>query len=189
MRAKKVLRRAMDEHDDLISSGHNIDLMKITIQSKPFQPDLVRPSVEIQTMTKLRQEFLTIENFAAEHEDENLYSRDFTKQEDSSTSIEGMASVQNQALVNRVMATGMEEKRHLLCQGRSMMAPHLHCLVLHHMDPYLRLGPFKLEIASVEPFIGVLRGVYSSSQTLEVREVMMGFTNFAEIYKRVLEEG
>ena len=188
MRAKKALRRAMDEHDDLISSGHNIDLMKITIQSKPFQPDLVRPSVEIQTMTKIRQEFLMIENFAAEHEDENLYSRDFTKEE-SSSSIEGMASVQNQALVNRVMATGMEEKRHVLCQGRSMMAPHLHCLALHHMNPYLRLGPFKLEIASVEPFIGVLRGVYSRSQTLEVREVTMGFPNFAEIYERVPEEG
>ena len=178
----------MDEHDDLISSGRNIDLMKITIQPKPFQPDLVRPSVEIQTMTKVWQEFLMIENFAAEHEDENLYSRDFTKEE-SSSSIEGMASVQNQALVNRVMATGMQEKRHLLCQGRSMMAPHLHCLTLHHMDPYLRLGPFKLEIVSAEPFIGVLRGVYSSSQTLEVREVRMRFPNLAEINERGPEEG
>ena len=178
----------MDEHDDLISSGRNIDLMKITIQPKPFQPDLVRPSVEIQTMTKLYQEFLMIENFAAEHEDENLYSRDFTK-EDSNSSMEGMASVQNQALVNRVLATGMQEKRHLLCQGRSLMASSLHCLALHHMDPYLRLGPFKLEIASVEPFIGVLRGVYSSSQTLEVREVIMGFPNEVDIYKRVPVEG
>ena len=160
----------MDEHDDLISSGRNIDLMKITIQPKPFQPDMVRPSVEIQTMAKLRQEFLMIDNFAAEHEDENLYSRDFTK-EDSSSSIEGMASVQNQALVNRVMATGMQEKRHLLCQGRSTMSPHLHCFALHHMDPFLRLGPFKLEIASVEPFIGVLRAVYSSNQVVEVMEV------------------
>ena len=180
MRAKKALRRAMDEHDDLISSGRNIDLMKITIQPKPFQPDLVRPSVEIQTMAKLYQEFLMIENFAAEHEDENLYSRDFTK-EDSNSSMGGMASVQNQALVNRVLATGMQEKRHLLCQGRSLMASSLHCLALHHMDPYLRLGPFKLEIASVEPFIGVLRGVYSIGQTLEVREVKMGFPNDAEI--------
>ena len=178
----------MDEHDDLISSGRNIDLMKITIQPKPFQPDLVRPSVEIQTMTKLYQEFLMIENFAAEHEDENLYSRDFTK-EDSNSSMEGMASVQNQALVNRVLATGMQEKRHLLCQGRSLMASSLHCLALHHMDPYLRLGPFKLEIASVEPFIGVLRGVYSIGQTLEVREVKMRFPNDTEIYKRVPEEG
>ena len=169
MRAKKALRRAMDEHDDLISSGHNIDLMKITIQAKPFQPHLVRPSVEIQTMTKLRQEFLTIENFAAEHGDKNLYTRDFTK-ETSNSSIEGMSSVWNQALVNRVMASGMQEKRHLLCQGRSM-APHLHCLALHHTDPYLRLGPFKLEIASVEPFIGVLRAVYSSNQVVEVMEV------------------
>ena len=188
MRAKKALRRAMDEHDDLISSGRNIDLMKITIQPKPFQPDLVRPSVEIQTMAKLYQEFLMIENFAAEHEDENLYSRDFTKEE-SNSSMEGMASVQNQALVNRVLATGMQEKRHLLCQGRSLMASSLHCLALHHMDPYLRLGPFKLEIASVEPFIGVLRGVYSIGQTLEVREVKMRFPNDTEIYKREPEEG
>ena len=179
----------MDEHDDLISSGRNIDLMKITIQPKPFQPDLVRASVEIQTMAKLRQEFLMIDNFAAEHEDENLYSRDFTK-EDSSSSIEGMASVQNQALVNRVMATGMQEKRHLLCQGRSTMDPHLHCFALHHMDPYLRLGPFKLEIASEEPFLGVLRGVYSSSQTLDVRKVKMGFPNVQmKCCERVPEEG
>ena len=187
MRAKKALRRAMDEHDDLISSGRNIDLMKTTIQPKPFQPDLARPSVEIQRMTNLWQEFLMIENFAAEHEDENLYSRDYTKGERSS-SIEGMASVQNQALVNRVMATGMQEKRQLLCQGRSM-APQLHCLTLHHMDPYLRLGPFKLEIASVEPFIGVLRGVYSSSQTVDVREVKKRFPNVVEIYERGPEEG
>ena len=173
----------MDEHDDLISSGRNIELLKITIQPKPFQPHLVRPSVEIQRMANLRQEFLMIENFAAEHEDENLYSRDFTKEEISS-SIEGMASVQNQALVNRVMATGMEEKRHLLCQGRSGMAPDLHCLMLHHMDPYLRLGPFKLEIASVEPFIGVLRAVYSSSQTVEVREVKIEFPNLVSIYEK-----
>ena len=180
MRAKKALRRAMDEHDDLISSGRNIDLIKTTIQPKPFQPDLVRPSVEIQRMKIIWQEFLMIENFAAEHEDENLFSRDFTKKE-SSSSMDGMASVQNQALVNRVLATGMQKKRSLLCQGRSMMtAPHLHCLALHHMDPYLRLGPFKLEIASVEPFIGVLRGVYSSSQTVDVREVKIRFPNVVE---------
>ena len=172
----------MDEHDDLISSGRNIDLMKITIQPKPFQPDLVRPSVEIQRMTNLWQEFLMIETFAAEHEDENLYSRDFTKEE-SSSSIEGMASVQNQALVNRVMATGMQKKRQLLCQGRSM-APHLHCLTLHHMDPYLRLGPFKLEIALREPFIGVLRDVYSSSQMVDVREVKVICPNVFEIYEK-----
>ena len=159
----------MDEHDDLISGGRNIDLMKITIQPKPFQPDLPRPSVEIQRMAKVHREFSAIEKFAAEHMDENLYARDFTKAE-SNSSIEGMASVQNQGLVNRVMATGMQERRHLLCQGRKM-APHLHCLSLHHFDPYLRLGPFHLEVLALEPFVGVLRGVYSNKQLREVREV------------------
>ena len=168
-RAKKALRRAMDEHDDLISGGRNIDLMKITIQPKPFQLDLPRPSVEIQRMAKVHQEFSAIEKFAAEHMDENLYARDFTKAE-SNSSIEGMASVQNQGLVNRVMATGMQERRHLLCQGRKM-APHLQCLSLHHMDSYLRLGPFHLEVLALQPFVGVLRGVYSNSQLREVREV------------------
>ena len=167
----------MDEHDDLISGGRNIDLMKITIQPKPFQPDLPRPSVEIQRMAKIHREFLAIEKFAAEHMDENLYARDFTKAE-SNSSIEGMASVQNQGLVNRVMATGMQERRHLLCQGRKM-APHLQCLSLHHMDSYLRLGPFHLEVLASEPFVGVLRGVYSSSQLREVREVNSLDQNFA----------
>ena len=81
IRAKKALKRAMDEHDDLISGGRNIDLMKITIQPKPFQPDLPRPSVEIQRMAKVLREFSAIEKFAAEHMDENLYARDFARRQ------------------------------------------------------------------------------------------------------------
>ena len=75
------MKRAMDEHDDLISGGRNIDLMKITIQPKPFQPDLPRPSVEIQRMAKVLREFSAIEKFAAEHMDENLYARDFARRQ------------------------------------------------------------------------------------------------------------
>ena len=146
-------------------------MMKFSVQDSPFDPELVRPAEEIRQMVRLQQHFQSIGQLTRQYGHHNLYSRDFTKGEATAVenATEGMTSPDNLALVNRVMAGGMEEQRHHLCQGHTMSRPPQHCSFLHHGNPYLRLGPFSLEVAATEPFIGVLRGVHTSRQVQEVR--------------------
>ena len=40
----------------------------------------------------------------------------------------------------------------------------LKCLNLDHQDPYLRLGPFKLDIQKKQPFVGVFRNILYDSE-------------------------
>ena len=60
------------------------------------------------------------------------------------------------------MMIGLRQFRHRLCQGdATIRQPEenigLRCLYLHRQNPYLRLGPFKLDILNREPFVGMAR--------------------------------
>lgn len=50
-----------------------------------------------------------------------------------------------------------------LCAGEKMMKPEtekdLKCQFLHHDDFYLKLGPFKLDVQFLNPFVGVFRNI------------------------------
>ena len=45
---------------------------------------------------------------------------------------------------------------------------------LHYNDPYLKLGPFKLEIVRIEPFIGVFRDMHSRKEVEDIKEGAKG---------------
>ena len=55
-----------------------------------------------------------------------------------------------------------------LCQGRNLMDPKverkLRCSNLHYHDPYLSLGPFKYEVLSRDPHVGIFRDFYSNKE-------------------------
>lgn len=148
-------------------------MLENTIQSQPYNPRLVLSIKELQTVRRIQAELQEIREIAQRHGQENLFSRDYSKpgsQGDGRTSsVEGMSSKRNLALVNSVMVNGVQDTRDSLCQGVHLGdVDTLHCLSLHRGDPYLRLGPFKLEVAAKEPFIGVLRNLHSSRQMQEV---------------------
>jgi len=50
-----------------------------------------------------------------------------------------------------------------LCRGETLRSPgmdkNLQCHYLHHHDPYLRLGPFKVEVMNRKPFVAVLHDI------------------------------
>ncbi len=54
----------------------------------------------------------------------------------------------------------MRDNFEVLCKGENMRTSDMdsdkHCRRLHHKNPYLRLGPFKLEELSYEPYITVI---------------------------------
>jgi prolyl 4-hydroxylase len=139
--------------------------MKHSIQSEPFALDLVRPLAELQHLKKLHIDIAETDTLAAHHGSENLYAKDWTGT--------GIHSSANTALVNRVMTSGAREQRHLLCRGGAPgsgpAGPARPCRHLHRGDPFLRLGPARLEVAATEPFIGLLHGLHSTVQAREVR--------------------
>ena len=169
LQAKKALRKTIEQHDDLISSGQKMNLMNVSIQPQPYNLEVVRSISELRVMARLQAEIQEILQFGRLHGDENLFSRDFSELEGKeNTSRDGMSSPQNLALVERVMKLGVEDIREKLCRGEGAGNDTLRCYHLHRRLPGLRLGPLKLEVAGEEPFIGVLRDVHSASQMQEV---------------------
>ena len=170
LQAKKALRKIIEQHDDLISSGQKVYVMNVSIQPQPYNLEVVRPISELQTMARLQSEIQEILQFGRLHGDENLFSRDFSQPEsEENTSREGMSSRSNLFMMERVMNLGMKDSREKLCRGEGAGNDTLRCYHLHRGLPGLRLGPLKLEVAGEEPFIGVLRDVHSASQMQEVR--------------------
>ena len=62
----------------------------------------------------------------------------------------------------------------VLCRGEQIRAPKhdmdLRCKFLHYSDPYLRLGPFKLEEKNHAPFVSVLHEFMYDHEADEFRE-------------------
>ena len=74
------------------------------------------------------------------------------------------------------------EHFNVLCRGEEIRRPehnaNLTCKHLHYGDPYLRLGPFKLEEMNHQPFIGVLHGFMYDHEADEFREKVSLISNF-----------
>ena len=55
-----------------------------------------------------------------------------------------------------------------LCQGKTLETAEVvkkqRCLNLHYYNPYLLLGPFKYELLSDNPHVGIFRDFYSNSE-------------------------
>ena len=62
----------------------------------------------------------------------------------------------------------LNEQFNRLCKGETLLAPELskdtNCFYLHHFDPYLRLGPFKVEDQSISPYVTVFRDFLAESE-------------------------
>ena len=61
-----------------------------------------------------------------------------------------------------------------LCAGERLLPAdrerHHKCVALHHRDPYLRLGPFKLDVQHINPFIGVFRDMLAEAEMEHYKE-------------------
>ena len=58
---------------------------------------------------------------------------------------------------------GKEKFFRSIC-GSGIASNRFRCRYLHHDDPYLKLGPFKLDVESEEPFIAVFRDFFTPKE-------------------------
>ena len=62
----------------------------------------------------------------------------------------------------------LNEQFNRLCKGETLLTPNLTkdltCFFLHHFDPYLRLGPFKMDDQSHAPYVTVMRDFLAESE-------------------------
>ena len=67
-----------------------------------------------------------------------------------------------------VKEAGLRDNFEHICKGAQMrtaeMDAELRCRLLHHHDPFAKLGPFKMEEASLQPYIMVVRQLMASSE-------------------------
>ena len=72
----------------------------------------------------------------------------------------------------------LNQNRAALCQGQSIRPPlleaSLSCQFLDQKDPYLQLGPFKLEILSAEPFVGRLHQAHYDEELEDIKASSRG---------------
>ena len=78
-----------------------------------------------------------------------------------------------------VVSLAQEPDRRLLCQGKTTETrmrrdTQNQCIKLYYNDPYLRLGPFNLEILNTEPFIGAFHSILSEKETDSIIEKSKG---------------
>ena len=70
--------------------------------------------------------------------------------------------------VNHHSSPVFTEQFNRLCKGEILLPPEeskdLACSSLHHFNPYLRLGPFKMEDQSLSPYVTVFRDFLAESE-------------------------
>ena len=71
------------------------------------------------------------------------------------------------------MRTAMLDVSKKLCNGDMNIRPakmekDLKCTLLHYDNAYLKMGPFKYELISEDPHIGLFRGIYSPNEVDEL---------------------
>ena len=58
-----------------------------------------------------------------------------------------------------------------LCRGEQLRTPDmdrgLKCFYLHYFDPYLQLGPFKLEPRNEKPYLAIFRDFFYDDEMRE----------------------
>ena len=72
------------------------------------------------------------------------------------------------SFVNSISSPVLNEQFNRLCKGEILLSPShskdIKCFSLHHFDPYLRLGPFKLDDQSISPYVTVIRDFLAGSE-------------------------
>ena len=77
-----------------------------------------------------------------------------------------------------------------LCRGENIRTPKMDikmkCQYLHYFNPYLRLGPFKMETKSHAPFVAIFRFVIFHVHMIckKKEKVFFVWNNYTEILKR-----
>ena len=73
-----------------------------------------------------------------------------------------------------VKEAGLRDNFEHICKGAQMrtaeMDAELRCRLLHHHDPFAKLGPFMMEEASLQPYIMVVRQLMTSSEMEHFKE-------------------
>ena len=71
-------------------------------------------------------------------------------------------------IVHATRSEVLDEQFNRLCRGEELLKPSdkigLMCFQFHHEDPYLKLGPFKLDNQNMAPYITVFRDFFSDKE-------------------------
>ena len=59
------------------------------------------------------------------------------------------------------------------------------CILLHHNDPYLRLGPFKLEALNQNPEIAIIHEFVSSEDIKRIKDLARGRMKCTPYYSNI----
>ena len=69
-----------------------------------------------------------------------------------------------------VVTLAQQSHRQQLCRGETTLRPdqlgrEYRCVNLHYNNPFLKLGPFSLEILNLQPFVGTFHGMFTEKET------------------------
>ena len=164
-RIRKLLKKAKETHDDYIISEGFLNLgmedIRVITQNKPYSEALAK-SEEFLANKEIFEAVMRVDwrdegkvnQFA-----QNYLQRDYVDR----TSM----------MYQLVVTLAQEPHRRQLCRGEIPVRPvrsdllgrDYRCVNLHYNNPFLKLGPFSLEILNLQPFIGTFHRMFTERET------------------------
>ena len=160
-----------DVHDQyLISEGFlnlGMEDIRVMTRTKPYN-EAVSKSEEFRANKEVLDRVL-----AVDWEDEDKVYQ-FAQSELQRAYVD-----RSSMMYQLVVTLAQERTRRLLCQGKPVenkSGPDRrhHCVNLHYNNPFLKLGPFSLEILNAEPFIGTFHHIITEKETDSIIEMSRG---------------
>jgi len=145
---KKFYRSAVEEHNNLILSVDPEEIIrrKISTFSNTIDISTEEGNLFEEKLKKLKEQCYT--NFT------HLY-------------------MGNANMMNCYAYFVVKEDINRHCKGTAVRNPELaktdNCENLDYKDPYLKLGPFKLEILNAEPYMGLIHGFVHSKEMTDLK--------------------
>ena len=160
-RLRSELERAEEDHDDVLLSRGLGATTHVTPDGLPEVPvfTFLRPVGQVRT-SEVYQRSLS----KYERERRLVGSWRNIKLLEVPTEMKFLSRT-----FHRMWYYGHDLTRELCGAGKVESSRRHHCDHLHHQEPYLRLGPFKYELLSSEPHVGMFRDFYSRAECEAVR--------------------
>ena len=151
-----------ETHDDYITSEGFLNLgmedIRVMTQNKPFSEALAR-SEEFLANKEILDAVMEVD------------WRDEGKVYQFAQNYLQRAYVDRSSMMYQLVVTlAQEPHRRQLCRGETSVRPHqlgreYRCVNLHYHNPFLKLGPFSLEILNLQPFIGTFHSMFTEKET------------------------
>ena len=151
-----------ETHDDYITSEGFLNLgmedIRVMTQNKPFSEALAR-SEEFLANKEILEAVMGVDWL-----DEGKvyqFAQNYLQR----------AYVDRSVMMYQLVVTlAQEPQRRQLCRGESSVRSHqlgreYRCVNLHYNNPFLKLGPFSLEILNLQPFSGTFHRMFTEKET------------------------